>query len=76
MRDTVYCNVGDPLTREYNLAPLVVARFNLPNGCAPYTAAIENNSIAGQTYLWDFGDGTTSTDKTPVKIFKILGDIG
>lgn len=69
VRDTMYCNVGDPVTKEYNLAPLVVARFELPNGCAPYTAAIQNTSIAGQTYLWDFGDGTTSTDKTPVKVY-------
>ncbi len=69
VRDTIYCNVGDSLMKEFNLAPLVVARFELPNGCAPYTPVIENTSIAGRTYLWDFGDGTTSTDKTPQKTF-------
>ena len=73
IRDTIYCNSGDSVLKEFNLAPLVVARFELPNGCAPYTTEIENTSIAGQTYLWDFGDGTTSTEKTPVKIFQNPG---
>jgi gliding motility-associated-like protein len=73
IRDTIYCNSGDSVLKEFNLAPLVVARFELPNGCAPYTAEIENTSIAGQTYLWDFGDGTTSTEKTPVKLFQNPG---
>ncbi len=69
IRDTIYCNGGDSVMKEFNLAPLVEARFELANGCAPYITDIENTSIAGQTYLWDFGDGTTSTDKTPQKTF-------
>ena len=32
-------------------------------GCEPYTIHITNNSVYGATYLWDFGDGTTSTDR-------------
>ncbi|MBC6490325.1 PKD domain-containing protein [Flavihumibacter stibioxidans] len=73
LRDTVYCNEGDSLTREFNLSPLVKAQFSLPNGCVPYTADISNTSIAGQTWFWDFGDGTTSTEKQPVKIFNTPG---
>jgi gliding motility-associated-like protein len=69
LNDTIYCNGGDSVLKEFNLSPLVKAQFDIPNGCAPYTALINNTSIAGQTYLWDFGDGTTSTDKVPVKIF-------
>ncbi|WP_332732284.1 DUF7948 domain-containing protein [Flavihumibacter sp.] len=69
LRDTIFCNGGDSLMKEFNLAPLVVASFEMPDGCAPYTAPIVNTSIAGQTYFWDFGDGTTSTDKEPVKEF-------
>jgi gliding motility-associated-like protein len=69
LNDTVYCNVGDSLNKEFNLSPLVKAQFDLPNGCVPYTAQIVNTTLGGQTYLWDFGDGTTSTDKTPVKVF-------
>ncbi|ULQ50682.1 PKD domain-containing protein [Flavihumibacter fluvii] len=69
LNDTVYCNVGDSLNREFNLSPLVKAQFEIPNGCVPYNAVISNTSIGGQTYFWDFGDGTTSTDKVPVKVF-------
>lgn len=32
-------------------------------GCEPYTIHLVNNSLHGATYLWDFGDGTTSTQK-------------
>lgn len=73
LNDTVYCNVGDSLTREFNLSPIVKAQFELPNGCVPYNAVIENTTIGGQTYFWDFGDGTSSTDKVPVKLFPNAG---
>jgi gliding motility-associated-like protein len=73
LKDTVYCNVGDSITKQFTLTPLVKAQFDLPNGCAPYTAQITNTSIGGQTYAWDFGDGTTSTDKDPVKVYASAG---
>lgn len=31
--------------------------------------AFMNESLNAETYFWDFGDGTTSTDKNPTKIF-------
>ncbi|WP_152616725.1 PKD domain-containing protein [Flavihumibacter solisilvae] len=73
VQDTLYCNDGDSLVKEFNLSPLVKAQFELPNGCVPYTAVITNTSIAGQTWLWEFGDGTTSTDRDPVKVFSTPG---
>lgn len=73
LTDTVYCNVNDSVMKEYYLSPLVKANFEIPNGCAPYTAQINNTSIAGLSWLWDFGDGTTSTEKTPVKIYENPG---
>ncbi|GAO41328.1 T9SS C-terminal target domain-containing protein [Flavihumibacter petaseus] len=73
LRDTIFCNVDDAIIKEYYLSPLVKADFIIPNGCAPYNAIITNTSIAGMTWLWDFGDGTTSTEKTPVKIFNNAG---
>ncbi|ULQ58291.1 PKD domain-containing protein [Flavihumibacter rivuli] len=69
LTDTVYCNAPDSLERDFNLAPLVKAQFEADNGCAPFNASFVNTSIAGQTYLWDFGDGTSSTEKDPVKLF-------
>jgi len=66
LTDTNYCNAPDTLTKQLYIATNVVARIGTPlTGCAPYYAHFDNNSLGGQTYLWDFGDGTTSTDRTP-----------
>lgn len=32
-------------------------------GCEPYTVHFDNHSLYGDLYLWDFGDGTTSTER-------------
>ncbi|MEM7298622.1 MAG: PKD domain-containing protein [Bacteroidota bacterium] len=48
------------ITADFSIDP---TELQLPNN----TIAITNNSStgAGFTYLWDFGDGTTSTDQDP-----------
>lgn len=38
-------------------------------GCEPFTLNITNTSLHGDRYLWDFGDGTTSTDKDPTHTY-------
>ncbi len=73
LNDTAYCNVGDSVLHEFYLSPLVKADFTIADGCAPYNAIIDNNSVAGTSWLWDFGDGTSSTDKDPVKIYTAPG---
>ncbi len=35
--------------------------LRLQAGCVPYTAIFTNTSLAGETFEWDFGDGTTFT---------------
>jgi PKD repeat protein len=42
---------------------------NTPPGCAPYQIAFNNTSINAATYLWDFGDGNTSTLEEPSHLF-------
>lgn len=47
-----------------------VADFDsLPSGCRPLELTLNNTSlnteIPGTTFLWDFGDGSTSTAKNP-----------
>lgn len=64
--DTNYCNAPDSIPLDLGVSPLVKAKFETPqNGCAPYNAIFNNTSDAGKTFLWDFGDGTTSTDRNP-----------
>lgn len=50
------------------LAPGPTAAIGLlvnDSGCAPYLAEFNNMSTGASTYLWDFGDGTTSTSQFP-----------
>lgn len=59
-------------TRQISIQEPPVVRFaaDVRNSCsAPLTVNFQNTSTAPNgaalTYLWDFGDGTTSTDATP-----------
>jgi PKD repeat protein len=36
-------------------------------------ATFTNASMYGDTYLWDFGDGITSTEMSPVHVFAAEG---
>jgi len=64
----------DSLTRHVTLYPMVIAAFDFasPNaGCNPLTVDFINNSQGKNlSYLWDFGDGTSSSNTNPVnKVF-------
>lgn len=41
--------------------------------CKGYTINFPNNSTLGKTYRWDFGDGGTSSEYTPVHTYKQPG---
>ncbi|MEJ7768030.1 MAG: PKD domain-containing protein [Chitinophagaceae bacterium] len=72
--DTSYCNGPDSLERELRISPLVKAQFESPAlGCAPYTAVFKNTSLAGQTFTWDFGDGTGSSSINPSHLYQAPG---
>lgn len=74
LTDTNYCNAPDSISIDLRIAPNVDARFLTPNsGCAPYTAVFQNNSLAGQQFRWDFGDGNTSTLSNPVHLYNNVG---
>jgi gliding motility-associated-like protein len=47
----------------------------LPNGTAQFTdqSTIPDGTQSQFTYLWDFGDGNTSTDKNPVHSYSGVG---
>jgi gliding motility-associated-like protein len=71
LNDTAYCNSPDSAVKELRVSPLVDARFETPaSGCAPYTAIFNNTSLAGQTFRWDFGDGSPeSNEVNPVHVY-------
>lgn len=71
--DTNYCNYPDSLTKNLRVSPLVKAQFEVPDGCAPYSAYFNNTSLAGQQFFWDFGDGSTSTEVNPTHIYPATG---
>ncbi len=62
--------VGSPYSTD------VIAAFTPSEtiGCTlPFTINFSNESVNGITYLWDFGDGTTSTDAFPTHTFTTAG---
>ena len=74
LKDTAYCNNPDTFYINLTLAENVIARFTTPAfGCLPYTALFDNISIAGETWEWDFGDGTGSTAFEPTHLYSSPG---
>jgi gliding motility-associated-like protein len=58
-------------SHSVTVAPLPNADFDAENlsGCDTVTARFSNLSTGAMTYLWDFGDGTTSTLENPTHQF-------
>lgn len=57
-------------------APPVASFLAMAVSCVGQEITFENTSQAnaGATYLWDFGDGNTSTDKTPYHAYTGVND--
>ena len=49
--------------------PPVAAFDTVFPGCEPLTVHFSNNSLFGDTYLWEFDDGTSSTESEPTHTF-------
>jgi gliding motility-associated-like protein len=72
--DTNYCNYPDSVMIQIRVAANVKAQFTTDSlGCLPFTPIINNTSLAGQQFFWDFGDGTTSTQTTPTHTYTTAG---
>ncbi len=54
-------------------APPVALFDTVMPGCAPLTVSFVNNSLYGNSYLWDFDDGTTSAEFEPVHTYNESG---
>ena len=68
---------NDTIKRTVNVADLpVISSFtanNLSSCSAPLSVEFTNTSQNAISYLWDFGDGTTSTEQNPIHEFDALG---
>jgi len=68
--DSTYCNSPDFIEKTIRVSALVKADFETPKaGCAPYKAVFNNISAGGSAFNWEFGDGATSTDVSPVHLY-------
>lgn len=65
----------DTLTKEnYIYVSPPIARFNTPLNCdSQFVRRFIDNSILPLTWLWDFGNGDTSTLQHPVVVYKDTG---
>jgi len=74
LSDTNYCNYPDTISHILRVSPIVKAQFEISDGCAPYDAFFNNTTLAGQTFIWDFGDGSpVSNDMNPAHLYTDTG---
>ncbi len=61
---------------EEIIALAAVAKFSpsIESGCAPLSIKFNNTSAHADSYIWDFGNGETSTKKNPDYTFKKPGE--
>ena len=46
---------------------------NILSGCAPFTASLINSSANAISFVWEFGDGSTSTSPAPTYTYSNVG---
>jgi gliding motility-associated-like protein len=68
------CNLGS-IKFEFDLSGVLAESNALPaiSGCAPFTVDFENTSSGAVDYVWNFGDGGSSTDFEPTYTYNTIG---
>ncbi len=65
------------MSQSIQVLPTPQASFtaNASQGCSPFQVSFQNTTtnLNGATFLWDFGNGTTSTDLHPTVTYTIPG---
>lgn len=71
---------SEPFSQTVRISPLPVADFTVPTGiCMPGGNATFNNLSAvsdnsALSYVWNFGDGNTSTSTNPSHVYAVSGN--
>ncbi|HOB85171.1 MAG TPA: PKD domain-containing protein [Bacteroidales bacterium] len=67
----------DIITKTVMVYPAIQAAFSMDinEGCHPLKVNFTNSSEGGFTYLWDFGDGTSSSSTSPGHVFNNFTDV-
>lgn len=74
LSDTTFCNAPDSVIQTVRSSELVTAQISTPlSGCVPYDAQFSNTSLGGLSFLWNFGDGSTSTEENPIHRYTSTG---
>jgi gliding motility-associated-like protein len=75
LNDSTFCNSPADTVKTIRLSPEVTAKFETPaRGCVPYNAVFTNTSQGGLNFIWNFGDGTsTSTAENPSHLYNNAG---
>ena len=68
-----YCSSYSEVKVYYLADPIALFRIDTLEGCSPFTPFITNTSIGVAKFLWDFGDGTTSTAFNPIHTYEEPG---
>jgi PKD repeat protein len=63
----------DSLTKQVSLFSKPTASFSTSNSCVGSTTTFNNSSSGASGYVWDFGNGTTSTQVNPSLIYASAG---
>ncbi|MFM9983869.1 MAG: PKD domain-containing protein, partial [Flavobacteriales bacterium] len=72
--NSVHCFASDTVSMTIEDAPQAIISLDMSTGCSPITVQFGNNTVNADSQLWDFGDGTTSTDYIPLHIFSNPGN--
>jgi gliding motility-associated-like protein len=75
IKDTNSCNDSTKFTKTVSFINNVISTaFNIPDTlCPPYTHTFASTSLGATTYLWNFGDGNTSTLAGPTHTYLTAG---
>lgn len=71
--DTNRCHQVDTIVKPVTLLPNALADFAAANVCAGTPVQFTNSSNPHANFLWNFGDGQTSTLFSPTHLFSAVG---